>query len=75
MSNRIPVAAYLSDADYRTLLTVYANHNSSMDFETRVNYSASHIIQVVKDVEADCLNVQYVDGSQFKYYADGTWGK
>jgi len=74
MSNRIPVAAHLSDDDYRTLLTVYANHNSSMDFATRIKYSASHIVRVEKHAEEGCLTVHYTDGSQFKYNADGTWG-
>jgi hypothetical protein len=70
---KIPVAAHLNDNEYKLLLQVYANHNSSMGFKKRVNYSLSHIVKVERNIEEKCLNVHYDNGDWWHYDRDGKW--
>ena len=70
---RMPVANHLTDEEYKTLLTVYANHNSSMGLKERANYSLSHIVKVERNPKENCLNVYYENGEWFHYCSNGTW--
>lgn len=62
---KIPVAKHLSDNEYRLLLTVYANHNSSMGLEKRKDFTLSDIVKVKRNLKESCLEV---------YYKNGDWG-
>lgn len=68
---KLPVAEHLTDAEYRTLLQTYANHNSSMGFEQRAKYTLSHIVKVERG--QGCLHVHYEDGDWWHYTANGQW--
>lgn len=70
---KLPVAEHLTDQEYSVLLKVYADHNSSMGFAERVNYTASHISRVESDPENQCLKVFYTDGNWWHYSYSGTW--
>lgn len=72
--NRLPVASHLTDAEYRLLLEVYANHNSNIGLKERMNYDLSKVMRVERNVIELCLNVHFHNGEWFKYYRDGTWG-
>lgn len=71
---KLPVAAHLSDAEYKLLLQVYANHNCSMGLKEREQHSLSYIVKVVRNTNEKCLEVHYQNGNWWKYYANGTWG-
>ena len=68
---KLPVAAHLTDSEYKILLETYAAHNSSMDFNLRDKYSASKIVKVERG--NGCLHVHYEDGEWWHYTPDGTW--
>ena len=68
---KLPVAAHLTDSEYKMLLETYAAHNSSMNLALRDKYSASKIVKVERG--NDCLHVQYEDGKRWHYTPDGTW--
>lgn len=70
---KFPVASHLSDSDYRLLLKVYANHNSSMGMIDRKNYTLSDIVKVKRNNKEKCLEVYYADGEWWHYAADGSW--
>lgn len=69
---RIPIAEKLSSAEYQTLLTVYANHNSSLPFEERDRFSMAHVASVVS-IGDGSVDVMYETGERFRYFEDGTW--
>jgi len=71
---KFPAAKHLSDGEYRLLLTVYADHNSSMGLEERKNYTLSDIVKVKRNPEENCLDVHYQNGEWWHYYGNGTWG-
>ncbi|MGQ4668606.1 hypothetical protein ACUIJN_22770 [Metabacillus halosaccharovorans] len=73
MKNKIPVAKHLSDNEYILLMTVYANHNSSMGIEKRKKYTLSDIVKVERNIEEKCLNVHYKNGDWWHYSTNGTW--
>ncbi|MDX5474491.1 MAG: hypothetical protein LPK00_03040 [Bacillaceae bacterium] len=70
---KIPVAKHLSDNEYRLLLTVYANHNSSMGLEKRKDFTLSDIVKVKRNLKESCLEVYYKNGDWWHYTVDGTW--
>lgn len=70
---KFSVAAHLSHSDYVLLLTVYANHNSSMGLEERMNYGIGNITEVKRNYEQNCLEVYYDNGDWWKYHTDGSW--
>lgn len=73
MSNKkLPVANHLSDKEYCLLLSVYADHNSSMGMEKRKNYTLSKIVEVKRNVKEQCLEVYYQNGDWWKYGVGGT---
>ncbi|SET76653.1 hypothetical protein SAMN05216389_12617 [Oceanobacillus limi] len=73
MSKKLPVAKHLSDAEYRLLLQVYADHNRSMGMEKRKNYTLSNIVKVKRNVKEKCLEVYYENGDWWHYAANGSW--
>jgi len=73
MIKKLPVAAHLNDDEYKLLLTVYANHNSSMGLKERNNYTLSDIVKVERNTEEKCLNVHYKNGDWWHYSTNGTW--
>lgn len=73
MSKKLPVAKHLNNEEYRILLETYANHNASMSFEKRIEYSASYIIRVERNLKENCLNVYYENGDCWHYTFDGAW--
>lgn len=70
---KLPVVSHLSDAEYKQLLTVYANHNRSMGLEERKKYTLSDIVKVERNAAEKCLNVYYKNGDWWHYSVDGTW--
>ncbi|APC50372.1 hypothetical protein BME96_19000 (plasmid) [Virgibacillus halodenitrificans] len=73
MERKAKVAEHLTDEEYRLLLRVYADHNSSMGLERRKNYSLSHIVKVERNIKENCLHVHYENGDWWHYCVDGTW--
>lgn len=73
MKNKLPVAIHLTDAEYRLLLQVYADHNSSIGLKERANFLLSEVVKVERNRKEFCLNVYYRNGEWFKYFRDGTW--
>lgn len=73
MNRKLPVAAHLSDIEYRLLMQVYANHNRSMGLKERGNHSLSHITKVIMNTNEKCLEVHYQNGNWWKYYSNGSW--
>lgn len=69
---RLPIAERLSDEEYQTLITVYANHNSSLPFEERDRFSMSNVASVVS-IGDGSVDVMYGTGERYRYFADGTW--
>lgn len=69
---RLPLAQRLSDEEYQTLITVYANHNSSLPFEERDRFSMSHMASVVS-IGDGSVDVMYETGERYPYFTDGTW--
>ena len=69
---RIPIAEKLSSEEYHTLLTVYANHNSSLPFEERDRFSMSRVASVVS-IGDGSVDVKYETGERYRYFTDGTW--
>lgn len=70
---KLPVAAHLSDGDYKYLLQVYANHNRSMGLDDRKQYTLSDIVKVVRNPKEKCLEVHYQNGNWWNYSANGLW--
>jgi len=73
MARKLPVAKHLTNNEYKLLLQVYADHNSSMSFEKRKHYTLSHITKIARKPERNCLEVYYQNGDFFDYCADGSW--
>ena len=69
---RLPIAERLSDEEYQTLITVYANHNSSLPFEERDRFSMSNVASVVS-IGDGSVDVIYETGERYRYFTDGTW--
>ncbi len=73
INNKLPVASHLNDSEYKLLLTVYANHNSSIGLKERAQYNLSEVTKVKRNTDEICLEVHYGNGEWFKYYPNGTW--
>jgi len=73
MTRKLSVAKHLNDEEHHLLLSVCANHNSSMGRDERVKYHLSNIVKVTRNVEEKCLEVHYLDGNWWKYSVDGSW--
>ena len=71
--NKLPAAKNLSDAEYRFLLKVFADHNRSMGIEERKHYSLTDIVKVKKNFKENCFEVYYSNGEWFHYFPNGTW--
>ena len=69
---RLPLAQRLSDEEYQTLITVYANHNSSLPLDERDRFSMSRVASVVS-IGDGSVDVMYETGERYRYFADGTW--
>lgn len=69
---RMSIAEKLTREEYQTLLTVYANHNSSLPFEERDRLSMAHVASVVS-IGDGSVDVMYETGERFRYFEDGTW--
>lgn len=73
MSEKLPVASHLTDAEHSLLLDVYQLHNRSMGLEKRKDYTLSHIVKVEKDTEENTLRVYYENGDWWHYTPERTW--
>lgn len=56
---KLPVAAHLSDGEYKLLMQVYADHNRSMGLEQRKQHTLTHIEKVVRNSKEKCWEVYY----------------
>ncbi|UOY89972.1 hypothetical protein [Bacillus glycinifermentans] len=54
---KIPAANHLTDEEYHLLLKVYADHNSSMNFDDRKEHTLSHVVKVVRSPHEKSLIV------------------
>lgn len=70
---KIPVASHLSDGEYILLLTIYADHNSSMGMKERNKYTLTNIVKVESSPEEECIKVYYENGDWWHYNYNGTW--
>jgi hypothetical protein len=70
---KLEVAAHLTDSQYKLLLHVYAQHNSSMGLEKRKGYMLSDVVKVEWDQAEQTVNVYYKNGDWWHYAKDGTW--
>ncbi|MCY8737549.1 hypothetical protein P8881_19640 [Bacillus haynesii] len=70
---KIPAAEHLTDEEYHLLLDVYANHNSSMEFENRKEHTLSHVVKIVRNPHEKSLIVYYENGNSWRYLEDRTW--
>jgi hypothetical protein len=70
---KLPVAAHLSDGEYKLLLQVYANHNRSMGIEERKGHTLSDIEEVVRNTRQNCLEVYFKNENWWHYTVDGSW--
>jgi hypothetical protein len=70
---KLPVAAHLSDGEYKLFLLVYANHNRSMGLDDRKLHTLSDIVKVVRNTKEKCLEVHYQNGNWWRYSANGSW--
>lgn len=70
---KFPAASHLTDGEYKLLLRVYADHNSSMGPSDRKRHTLSDIEKVVRVTKNQCLHVYYNNGNWWRYYANGTW--
>lgn len=73
MSKKLPVASHLSDLEYKLLLQVYADHNSSMGLIERTDHTLSDIVKVTSDLKKKALKVYYRNGNWWHYSINGTW--
>jgi hypothetical protein len=70
---KLPVAAHLSEGEYKLLLQVYANHNRSMGIEERKGHTLSDIDEVVRNTRQNCLEVYFKNKNWWHYTVDGSW--
>jgi len=60
MRNKLPVAIHLTDAEYRLLFQVYADHNSSISLKHRADYLLSEVVKVERNPKDFCLALKWI---------------
>lgn len=70
-NQKIDVARHLSNSEYRLLLQVHENFISRIEPVKREEYHLSKMIQVLRNLKEDCLEVRF-SNNNYHYYKDGT---